>query len=340
MPAFTNILDSVLNNLLAPTLGLRQQACHALGGIVLGLVAIPRSSTSIHTRISSIIATYITQIPESPKSASSSAASPSKLTQEAPIFRTLRATLNATEPVHAAQGPVWALVVLACFIVLLGPTLVHNNKIFRSLSSMLSLSMRHKKSSVRALGCMVWRCVAWVYFLPSSDSTRENSLALDMLKDKRDSIWRALMNVVDVQTGMAVIAAVLGDESIDSDDSLLRMMNVLENMMAKQTNISDAIDTMKRLVSLETGNVQWNVNKLLMPAIFAASPGLLTVEYKSLSVTVNDLLLAQPPLEDIRYLSRDEIAQEWVFDGMIKLWKQALASLKKFDETEASVSEL
>ncbi|KAF5360725.1 hypothetical protein D9756_004653 [Leucocoprinus leucothites] len=338
VPAFTNILDSILNNLLAPTLALRQQACQALCGIVLGLITLPRSSTSIHSRISNIVADYVTQIPESrsPKPIRSATPSPSKLAQEPTIYRTLRATLNATEPVHSAQGPVWALVVLACFIVLLGPTMIHNNKIFRSLSTLLSLSMRHKKSSVRALGCVAWRCVAWVYFLPGNDNALETSLAHDMLKDKRESIWKALMNVVDVQTGVAIIAAVLGEENTDSDDTLLRTISVLENMVTKQTNVVDVIETLKCLVSFETTKAPWKVNKLIMPAIFTANPSLLAVEYKSLSVAVNDMLLAQPPLEDVRCLSKEEVAQEWVFDGMIKLWKQALANLKKFDETEVS----
>jgi hypothetical protein len=338
VPAFTNILDSILNNLLAPTLPLRQQACQALSGIALGLVTIPRSSSSIHTRISNIVADYITQVPESPKPIRSTTPSPSKLAQEPPIFRTLRVTLNATEANHAAQGPVWALVVLACFVILLGPTLIHNTKIFRSLSNLLSLPMRHKKGSVRALGCMVWRCIAWVYFLPITGTSRETSLAHDMLRDKRESIWKALMNVLDVQTGVAIIAAVLGEDNSDSDDAITRTLSVLENMMTKQTNVADVIETMKRLVSLESRHVLWKVNKLIIPAIFSANPSLLAVEYKSLSVTVNDMLLAQPPLEDVRYLTRDEVAREWVFDGMIKLWKQALANLKKFDEVEVSVS--
>lgn len=146
------------------------------------------------------------------------------------------------------------------------------------------------------------------------------------------------MHVVDLQTGMAIIAAVLGDEAIDSDDSLVRTLTVLENMVAKESNVSDVIDTMKRLVSLETGSVDWKVNKLLIPTMFKANPGLITAEYKTLSGPVNDMLVAQAPLEDIRYLTREEIAQEWVFDGMMKLWRQVLASLKKFDETEVSVS--
>lgn len=329
-----------MDNLLAPTLALRQQACQALSGIVLGLLSIPRSSTSIHSRISGIVTDYVTQVPEpqSPKQIPSARPSPSKLFQEPLIYRTLRATLMATEPVHASKGPVWALIVLACFVVLLGPTLIENIKIFRSFSTLLSLSMRHKKSSVRALGCLVWRCVAWAYFLSGSEDTRETSLAHDMLEDKRESIWKILMNVVDVQNGVAFIAAILGEETIDTSDALSRIMCVLSNMLTKQMNVVDVIAIMKRILSLETAEVPWTATKLIMPAIFSADPGLLSVEYRSLSVAINDMLLSQPPIEDVRYLTKEEIAQEWVFDGMIKLWKQTLANLRKFDESEVSVS--
>lgn len=329
-----------MGNLLAPTLALRQQACQALGGIVLGLLSIPRSSTSVHSRISGIVADYVTQVPESqpPKQIPSARSSPSKFFQEPLIYRTLRATLMATEPVHASKGPVWALIVLACFVVLLGPTLIENIKIFRSFSTLLSLSMRHKKSSVRALGCLVWRCVAWAYFLPGPEDTRETSLAHDMLKDKRESIWKILMNVVDVQNGVAFIAAILGEENIDTSDALSRIICVLSNMLTRQTNVVDVIAIMKRISSLETAEVPWKVTKLIMPAIFSADPGLLSVEYRSLSVAINDMLLSQPPIEDVRYLTKEEVAQEWVFDGMIKLWKQTLANLRKFDESEVSVS--
>ena len=311
-----------------------------MSGIVLGLLSIPRSSTSIHSRISGIIADYVTRVPESqsPKQISSARPSPSKFLQEPLIHRALRATLMVTEPIHASKGPVWALIVLACFVNLLGPTLIENVRIFRSFSTLLSLSMRHKKSSVRALGCLVWRCVAWVYFLPGPEDTHETSLAHDMLKDKRESIWKILMNVVDVQNGVAFIAAILGEETINTSDALSRIMCVLGNMLTKQTNVVDVIATMKRILSLETAEVPWKANKLIMPAIFSADPGLLSVEYKSLSVAINDMLLSQPPIEDVRYLTKEEIAQEWVFDGMIQLWKQTLANLRKFDESEVSVS--
>jgi hypothetical protein len=184
---------------------------------------------------------------------------------------------------------------------------------------------------------MVWRCVAWVYFLPGTDTACEKPLAHDFLKDKRDSVWKALMNVVDVQTGVAIIAAVLSDENADSDDVLARALSVLENMISKQTNVLDVIETMERLVSLEGGDVQWKVDKLLVPLLFTTSSGLLTAEFGSLSTVVNDMLLAQPPLKDVRCLARDEVAQEWVFDRMIKLWKQSLAFIKKFDRTDFQV---
>lgn len=49
IPAFVELLPSILANLLAPTLALRTQACHALGGFVLGSVSLPPSS--VHVRI-------------------------------------------------------------------------------------------------------------------------------------------------------------------------------------------------------------------------------------------------------------------------------------------------
>jgi hypothetical protein len=72
--------------------------------------------------------------------------------------------------------------------------------------------------------------------------------------------------------------------------------------------------------------------------IFTASGGLLTTEFGSLSTVVNDMLLAQPPLKDVRCMTREEISQEWVFDRMIKLWKQSLAYIKKFDRIDFQVS--
>lgn len=161
VPAFAPLLPSVLSNLLASTLALRLQACHALGGFVNGAIAIPLST--VHTKLSRIVATYLTTPTSSPtKLAKASTTKPT----EAAIVRTLRTTMNMSEPIHVAQGPVWAISVLASFVVLLGSRLCADPILDRIVSNLLSIGMRHSKSSIRALTCVVWRPIAWTYFQP------------------------------------------------------------------------------------------------------------------------------------------------------------------------------
>jgi len=73
IPAFIDLLPSLLSNLIASTLALRTQACHALCGFVLKSTSIPISTA--HTRISNTITAYLTTISPSPN-----AKSPSKAT--------------------------------------------------------------------------------------------------------------------------------------------------------------------------------------------------------------------------------------------------------------------
>jgi hypothetical protein len=80
--------------------------------------------------------------------------------------KTLRMTLATHDPSCAAQGPVWALCTLAALIVLLGPALVTSTRLTNIVKGLLALSMRHKKSTVRVLMCVIWRPLVWVYFRP------------------------------------------------------------------------------------------------------------------------------------------------------------------------------
>ncbi|KAF8177829.1 hypothetical protein BJ912DRAFT_930200 [Pholiota molesta] len=126
IPAFTPLLPSVLANLLAPTLALRTQACHALGGFVNGSIAIPVST--VHTKISNTVSAYITTASPSPGKAS--AKSPNK-PAELPLSEAL--CRNQGQPHHLHPPRLWSA---------------------------------HAKSSLRALTCAVWRQITWAYFQP------------------------------------------------------------------------------------------------------------------------------------------------------------------------------
>jgi hypothetical protein len=66
------------------------------------------------------------------------------------LIKTMHTTLAARDPWCATQGPVWALCTLAALVVLLCPTPVTNAKHTITLKGLLALSVRHRKSSIRA----------------------------------------------------------------------------------------------------------------------------------------------------------------------------------------------
>jgi len=323
------LLPSVLNNLLAPTVSLRVQACNALSGLVLGCISIPLSY--VHTRISAYIAAFLTTI-STPKS-SPTKSSPTKSTAntESSICRTLRTTLNAVDPVHVAQGPVWALSVLANCIVLLGSALYTDARLSRIVTSLLALTMRHKKSSVRALACAVWRCVTWAYYQPSLPEDQDVETELEETsptsekkgETPRTALWKLIGSVVSMGSGVSTVAACIGSET--GNDGLQRALQVLNQMIDKNTEFKDAMRTISQLVSFETLPAGWHSLQMLPDKLFSTSGGLLTNDLESLQKTVRLILAQCPGVADVRPLTKEELTTE-VLDYFFKLWKRAAFS--------------
>ncbi|KAH7885266.1 hypothetical protein F5I97DRAFT_1357061 [Phlebopus sp. FC_14] len=329
--AFTELLPSILSNLLAPTLALRTQACHALGGFVLGCATIPPSH--LHTRISNAVSTFLMA-----PATTSPRKSPPTTNSDPIIIRTLRTTLNTADPHHVAQGPVWALTVLASLIVLLGAKVCTDVRLTRVVSALLALAMRNKKSSVRALACLVWRCATWAYLRPplKSDPDDENDEIEDLtdtdVELARENFWKLVRSVVDMGAGVSTIAALLGDESED-DDRLRKAISLVQAMIKKggQT-CADGMEIAKLFVSSESTEEAWTINKLLPHSLFSSDPGLLSSDYKTLSTVVKPIFDDCPQLTDIRPLTREELSRDWVFNEMIHVWRSGLGRLEILDD--------
>lgn len=343
VPAFTELLPSILSNLLAPTLALRTQACHALGGFVLGVTAVRRSY--LHTRISRAVSTFIMTVPPPLKRASATAPPSPIKSNDSIIVRTLRTTLQGTEPSHVAQGPVWALSVLASFVVLLSAELYANIKLARTIYGLLSIAIRHKKSSVRALACMVWRCVTWVYIQPplpphpDEESEVEPDEDPIMAKETaREHFWKLLKSVVDLQAGVTTIAGLLGSED-SNEDALKRSFSLLRLMMDKGgRTCHDAVETLQQMVSLEEPSGEWDSNRLLARSLFSSMPGLLSVEFTNLAQVVQPMYSDTASILDVRPLTGNEMTKDWVFDELIELWKYSIHMVEMFEEAEVPVS--
>ncbi|KAH9851822.1 hypothetical protein C2E23DRAFT_886346 [Lenzites betulinus] len=348
VPAFAPLLPAVLSNLLAPTLPLRNQACHALGGFALAAASIPPSEA--HTRASAAVVTRLVKHVDitAPLSPGRRAAlsSPSKDTM---LVRTLRTTLQTAEPRHAAQGPVWAFAVLAHLVVLLGPTVFLHAELTRTITALFSLGLRHPKSSVRGLGCLAWRAMTWAYFraphvkmtitADSDDEGDESATEEDLANEhkKHNEALRAsfkyLLAVVDMGAGVGSVGALLGQDMAD-DAHIRGAMRVLRSMSKKGGhNCKDAMDIALHLLGGavspdQDSEAEWDHRKLLAPGLFSGNPGLLTAEWRSLSASVKGLLEHCPQVGDIRPLNLEEIAADGMWDEFLAVWKDGLAVLK------------
>lgn len=358
VPAFVEVVPSILSQLLAPTVALRIQACHALGGFSFALASLPTSAT--HTRVAGILSLFLTKAP-----LGSPSKKPTSPVKDALILRTLRTTLGAVDPKHPAQGPVWGLSVVSHFIVMLGAQIFLDGRLSKLILGLLTLGLRHSKSSIRCLCCIVWRCLVWAYFqpwgpklVPLSDADEDGGLVFEEEEEytaeekeicarRVHKSWDHVCSVLEMSAGVSTIAAVLGSagHGANSDEALERALDLLSDMTEKRGVLGrEAIYTLSQLVngsctnSTSAGSFdrsmtsdedwEWNPMKLLPTRLFSGYPGLLTVEYNHIPTVVRPLLAECPNTEDVRTLTRDELCLDWVFDKIIHLWKASTCSVQ------------
>lgn len=329
IPPFTDLLPCIFSGLLGPTVVVRAQACNALGGFVRGCASLQR--LPIHTRIATLVGDFLT----TPSTALRKSPSPSKLPLESAIVRTLRTTLNAVEPAHAAQGPVWAISVMASMIVLLGPTLGTDPQILRIITALLTLAIRHKKSSIRALVCALWPSLTHAFFQPpliverdededGSDGENDQVVETRASGNNREAFWKMIKNMVDMGAGVSTIAAILIAEE-DEEARFTRILTVLNQMVHKGgPPSSNAMDVLQRLVNLDQASDDHDPVRLLAPGLFSSLGGLLATEWKSVHSTVRPLFDDLAKVGAVRPLSKDELADGRLFQGLMDIWKVAM----------------
>lgn len=326
-----DLLPSVLCNLLAVTLPLRIQACHALGGFVNGFLSLPRSV--IHTRVSEIAATFLL-----------APATPKKSGSESDITRTLRTLLGVQEPVHPAHGPVWALVVAGCFMVLLGPRAYTDPQIYRIFQAQCTLIMRNRKSTIRAMGCLLWRCFAWAYVQPPlmpdpAETDEEEEEEVESLCHPDDGWssrcraewWSLVQSVLEMRTGVSTIVCLLSSPHCGSGEFVHSVLQILGNMIRKGGTVcGEAVQIVQRLMSTELPAAQWedtDPTATLPTAFLDGYPGPLSAEFQNISAAVRPILDDCVTVESVRPLTSIELAHDSVFKGLVALWRDGLRAV-------------
>jgi hypothetical protein len=303
---------------------------------VLGITSIPLSN--IHMQVSRAVAAYITTAIHSP--GKKSAGKPT----DAAILRTLKTTLGTEDPEHVAHGPVWALSVLAAFIVLLGSRISEDVRINKIISCLLAMGLRHKKSSVRALGCLLIRPLAWAYFQPPLpvDSDEESEVDDEIRVERKEARrihFKILQNAVECTAGVSTIGAFLGEEPSGDNNPLGRSIEILQHMATMPgKTCEDAIDVMQCMIARNNGSdYSWSSSLLLPKSLFSSFPGLLTAEYKTLKEAVEPIFEQVSTAEDIQCLTPEELLTPWVFKELMRTWWIVLGNTHTFDGSELPV---
>jgi len=160
---------------------------------------------------------------------------------------------------------------------------------------------------------------------------------------RREDFWKVVATMVDMGAGVGTVSALLARKSNDVR-SVSRAIALLESMVQRGGNMChDAVQTLCRLVSTpcgasplpspqrveadEEGDTDWDWGKLLPNGLFSADPGLLTIDFSSLSEEVRRVLKQTPTVADVRALSAAELWMPGVMDGLIKVWRTALTQV-------------
>ncbi|THH07269.1 hypothetical protein EW145_g3491 [Phellinidium pouzarii] len=337
VPGFELYLASILDNLIAPSCVLRVQAAHALGGFVLGIMQPGLDFDDLLRTISPRVVEFFLRKEAGPNSQSI-------------IVRTLRASLRASEPTHHAQGPFWAISVLASLVVLFGPALLKDSQLLEVFRATIDISLRTKKKVVRMMSSTLWGPLIWVWQkwrgsvdILGKDEDTEQEVA------EREKVKTCFSHMLRLTThlpiGLSFISALLGDShaSCQRQDLLMALFELGVIARRGSDMTSRAIVLLDRLINAREDSEffeNWSsvfLGKLIPISLLSVSPGLLTTDMNSpgLISAVDTIVSQQPNIEDVRPLSDEERRLPIVWTRAKDIWIGCLEQLQLQEDEPA-----
>ncbi|KIY71205.1 hypothetical protein CYLTODRAFT_346440, partial [Cylindrobasidium torrendii FP15055 ss-10] len=326
VPAFAAIFPSVLRNLLASTVALRVQACHALGGYAYASTLL--APCELHGELAEMVQDYIKVPPKTtPRKANTLVRSPS-MTETSTIVRALRTSLSNEEPAAVTQGPVWGLSILGHLTLLLRSSVFDDLEVRSIVKNLISIPRSSKCQVVRQLTAIAWRSVVWGLFQPRLEATDE---------DSDDRAYVALANSVpEFGNGLCLTAGILaGQANVDSLNTN-RYLVVVEQMVTKTPRIvRDGLAILQQLVAVAPDGDEeftFDPNSILPLPFFSANPGLLTEHFENID---SSGLLAEMEkdvfrLEHLVPIHKDSLVEDKVMTKFFALWRKAALQLEAF----------
>lgn len=304
----SDIIPSVLANLLSQNNSLRVEAAHTLLKVSSALAKATSTSPAPLSDLSQCILTFLTEQHRNKKN-------PQDIS---PLNKAFSICFYSDSPAHLAQSPAWALSVIASLIVLSGGDALLQPGVIKFIIGHLQTAITNKNMTIRAFGALVWRALIWAAVrLDKSDVT----------KDKKDSAWKVVCQIVDAGVGVSIVAASVG-VSTTRNRRLCQTLQIVRAMVKKgKRTCEEAVNVLAQLMSgIARGDMDspssplWTEQSLLVDSLFNGT--LLRTEWKQLSTTVRVAVNKNSVVSGILCLQEDEVIQYW--DLIFATWKDAI----------------
>ena len=271
--------------------------------------------------------------------------------QQPTILKTLRTTLRTSEPVHHAQGPLWAVSVLASLTVLFGPELLRNYELLTTYRDILTIGTKSKKHAFRTAITTIWGPLIWTWQkwrnTPDINELTEFQTEHE-LESVKTEFSQLLMKMNHTPIGVLMYGTMLGDshENCQRMDLLQVFVQLADTVRRHKGELTSAVlAVLERLVNTREDNefhASWlgKCQKRLIPQqLFSVSPGLLTTEMNLavLGPMVESIIIQMSNVDDIRPLADEERCLKQVFGKALDVWDACLEQLQLTEHESAPV---
>jgi hypothetical protein len=213
-------------------------------------------------------------------------------------YQTLVKDLRAALSPDSLDGP-WALCTLAAIV-----TLTHGSPRAAKLAmNVLPVAMIHKKTGIRMMGSLVWRCYAKEALLKG---LREG-----------DSAWQLLMQVLPMNVGLGLVAALTSENQSDL------ALKILTKMVAKGgVTCAEAVPMLQRITSFDLEPTDQDIKDLscyIPSELFDGT--LLFNPYSNIGSALQKVMGNSIDVRAIRPLSKSEVRSYWSILQLV--WRDA-----------------
>ncbi|KAL0961384.1 hypothetical protein HGRIS_006337 [Hohenbuehelia grisea] len=249
LPQFVDDIESLLKRLVSDDAGIRSCAAEVISAFAYAKLNLPQETNHAYDRVCHIILSFVDTQTSKKKSLQSTMKLPSLIST----------ALIDEDPRKLARGPIWALTLLAAFIILGDHQVFSHPRLLKLALPSIANAASHKRSAVRALHPFLWKCLVWAFArIPADPAALEGDEVSDVaeLRDLRNRAFLMVKQETKGDIGLALIVALLDSSPSTPCASFqfeqgCKALQVLEEMIAERSPLAvqNGIMVLNRLLA-------------------------------------------------------------------------------------------